>query len=130
MWSMKNFAGWFKLKLKIDSRNKRLLFKEREVWYIHFGLNVGFELDGKDDFLRPCIIIKKVSNETFYAIPLTSKLKNGSWYYPSFINNREGRYVFSQMKLVDAKRLRYFVESVNENDFKKIKQEFLKFFSQ
>ena len=125
----KNFFDWFKTKPKLDAQDKRLRFKEREIWYIYFGVNVGFELDGREEFLRPCLIIKKLSNETFYALPLTSKHKEGSWYYPSFMNNKEGRYVFSQLRSVDAKRLRYFVETVSEKEFSKIKSGFIHFFS-
>lgn len=127
---VKNFLEWFSLKPKLDNKKRRLRFKEREIWYIYFGTNIGFEIDGKKDCLRPCLIIKKLSNETLYALPLTSKIKNGSWYYPSFMNQKEGRYIFSQMKIIDAKRLKYFVETVNEKEFLKIKENFIKFFNE
>ena len=125
---LKNFLEWFYIKPKLDNQNFRLSFREREIWYIYFGTNISFEIDGKEEFLRPCLVIKKLSKETFYAIPLTSKLKNGSWYYPSFVQNKVGRYIFSQMKLVDSTRLKYFVETVNEEEFGKIKSEFIRFF--
>jgi hypothetical protein len=115
----KNFLNWFTLKPKLEKQKFRLSFREREIWYLYFGTNIGFEMDGKEEFLRPCLVIKKLSKETFYAIPLTSKAKNGSWYYPSFVQNKVGRYVFSQMKLVD--RLKYFVETISEKEFKKNK---------
>ena len=125
---LKNFLDWFTLKPKLDEQTKRLKFKEREIWYVHFGANIGFELDGKAQHLRPCLVIKKISNETFYAIPLTSKVKNGSWYHPSLVKGKEGRYIFSQMRLLDAKRLNYFVETINEEDFNSIKKRFIEFF--
>jgi mRNA-degrading endonuclease toxin of MazEF toxin-antitoxin module len=126
----KNWKDWFSLKPKLDEQNFRLSFKEREIWYCYFGTNIGFEIDGKEEFLRPCLIIKKLSKETCYVIPLTSNLKTGSWYYPSFIQNKHGSYIFSQMKLIDSKRLKYFVERLDENKFLKIKTEFINFFSQ
>ena len=125
---IKNFLEWFVIKPKLDNQTKRLKFKEREIWYAHFGTNIGFEIDGKAEFLRPCLIIKKISNETFFAIPLTSKLKEGSWYYPSLIKGKEGRYIFSQMRILDAKRLNYFVETINEEEFRNIKKKFMEFF--
>jgi hypothetical protein len=127
---IKNFLDWFALKPKLDEQDFRLSFKEREVWYCYFGANIGFEIDGKEEFLRPCLIVKKLSKETFYAIPLTSKPKNGSWYYPSFVQNKHGSYIFSQMKLIDSKRLKYFVERLDENEFAKVKSEFINFFNQ
>lgn len=127
---LKNFVDWFRLKPNLDQVKSRLSFKEREVWFVYFGINVGFELDGKTDYLRPCLIVKKLSKETFLAIPLTSKPKNGSWYFPSFVQNLEGRYIFSQIRLFDAKRLKYFVETINEKEFRNIKQNFISFFMQ
>ena len=126
---IRNFLDWFSLKPKLnDDPKKRLRFKEREVWCAHFGANIGFEIDGKANYLRPCLIIKKINNETFFAIPLTSKLKDGSWYHPSLIKSKEGRYIFSQMRVLDAKRLSYFVETINEDDFTSVKTKFIEFF--
>jgi PemK-like, MazF-like toxin of type II toxin-antitoxin system len=125
---IKNFLDWFTLKPKLEDKFERLKFKEREIWYLHFGANIGFEIDGKAEYLRPCLIIKKISNETFFAIPLTSKLKNGSWYHPSLIKGKEGRYIFSQMRILDAKRLNYFVETINKEEFENIKVKFIEFF--
>ena len=79
--------------------------------------------------MRPCLIIKKLSNETFYAIPLTSRMKNGTWYYKSFVNNQEGRFIFSQMRMLDSKRLAYDVEKLNKDTFLEIKNAFIDFFS-
>jgi mRNA interferase MazF len=124
----KDFIAWFQCKNKTEINTERLQFKEREVWYVRMGENIGFELDGKENFLRPCLVIKKISAETFYAIPLTSKLKNGTWYYPSFINNTHGRYVFSQMRVIDTKRLHYFVTTISRPEFQKIKQQFIQYF--
>ena len=128
---MKNFDAWNDHKKKTDQKDKRLRFREREVWSVCFGVNVGFELDGSGnaESLRSCLVIKKLSNETFYALPLTSKLKNGSWYHPSVIKGIEGRYVLGQMKLLDAKRLKYLVETIPEKEFLRVKQGFVEFFT-
>jgi len=125
---IKNFVEWFQKKPIIDNKEDRLRFKEREVWYIHFGTNIGFELDGKEEFLRPCLVIKKLSNETLYVIPLTSKKKNGTWYFPSNVGETEGRYIFSQMRSIDSKRLKYYVETVSKKEFSTIKTSFISFF--
>jgi hypothetical protein len=131
MTFLKNFFDWVQQKKSIDKKIERFRFKEREVWYMHVGVNVGFEIDGKGvgEFLRPCLVIKKMSQDTFYALPLTTKLKQGSWYFPSFVNGKEGRYIFSQMRVLDAKRLKYFVETVPEQEFINIKSQFTNFFN-
>jgi mRNA interferase MazF len=59
---MKDFGSWNNLKIKIDSEleERRLFFKEGEVWWIHLGLNVGFEMNGKNkEFIRPVVVIKR-----------------------------------------------------------------------
>ena len=129
MTFIKNFIDWFKIKPKLNDIPKRLLFKEAEIWYMHIGVNIGFEIDGKKDALRPCLIVKKMSKEMFYAIPLTSKKKNGSWYYPSHMNNSEGRYILSQMRVFDAKRLKYCAETISQKEFHKVKAQFIEFFN-
>jgi len=121
----KNFADWFVLKPKLDKNKQRPLFKEREVWMCHLGSNIGFELDGKNtESLRPAIVFKKLSKNTLLIIPLTSSLKNGSWYSPSFVKGREGRFCLNQIRMIDSKRLKYWIEQIDGDDFEKLKQDF------
>lgn len=127
---IKNFLDWFKIKPKLDEKSHRLSFREREVWYVYFGANVGFEIDGKTEFLRPCLVVKKISKETFYAIPLTSKTKQGSWYIPSHIKGKSGSFILSQMRILDSKRLKYFVETISEKEFEEVKLGFVNYFLQ
>jgi mRNA interferase MazF len=124
----KNFADWFKIKPRLDILPQRPLFQEREVWNCHFGVNVGFELDGKHNaFIRPVLIFKKLTHNTFLGIPLTSKLKNGSWYVKSTVQRKEGRYVISQIKMIDSKRLYNKIERIPDEEFTNLKQKFIEF---
>jgi len=91
---VKDFRNWFSLKPQLDKQAKRLSFREREVWYCYWGTNIGFEIDGKNQNLRPCLVFKKLSCETFYALPLTSKIKNGTWYFPSKVQNKSWSVYF------------------------------------
>ena len=69
----KNFLNWFQLKPKINTDKQRPIFQEREVWMCQLGTNVGFKLDGKkSECLRSVIVFKKLSKETFLAIPILS----------------------------------------------------------
>lgn len=68
----KDFQKWHEKKTDIDEVEKRPFFQEREIWFCHLGVNVGFEQDGNgDDFLRPVIVFRKFNKEVFWAIPLT-----------------------------------------------------------
>jgi mRNA-degrading endonuclease toxin of MazEF toxin-antitoxin module len=127
---IKNFLDWFKLKPRINNLKISPNFSQREIWYCHFGKNIGFEIDGKkSQFLRGVLVFKKLSKETFIGIPLTLKPKQGSWYYPSFVDNKNGSYIFSQVKTIDSERLFSRIERIDTKEFDKIKTTFLQFLS-
>ena len=81
----KNFNEWNEKKKEIhnniskkDILDKKVYFKDREVWWVSIGINIGFEIDGKNhDFERPVLIIKKINKNQFWGLPLTSKDKEG-----------------------------------------------------
>lgn len=118
---MKDFKNWH-IRKNILNENKRPFFHEREIWFIHLGLNIGFEQDGRgSDYLRPVVILKKFNQEIFWGIPLT-KSENNSVHY--FKLNLESRAILSQIRLFDSKRLSYKIETINEEMFKNLKQKF------
>ena len=46
------------------------------------GKNIGFEQDGKgENFVRPVVIIKGFNKNMFFGIPLSTKMKEGKFYY-------------------------------------------------
>lgn len=101
------------------------------------GVNVGAEIDGKNshdetkkEFTRPILIFKKLSHNTFLGVPMTSKTKTGSWYYPILFKNSESQLVLSQIKTFDSRRLQRKIGQVNENEFHKIKKHIIKFLSE
>ena len=126
---IKSFVDWFTLKPKLDSRtSKAPSFSEREIWMCYWGVNVGFELDGKnEEALRPIIIFKKLSHETCLAIPLSTGDKEGSWYSASLVQGVEGRYCMNQIRMIDRKRLKYRIVRVGEPEFKKLNRDFKHF---
>ena len=84
----KDFQKWHHKKEHLDSVEKRPFFHEREIWFCHFGVNVGYEQDGSgDDFLRPVLIVRKFNNEIFWGVPLTKTKK--------IINEKVRRYYFA-----------------------------------
>ena len=79
--TVKRFLEWIGLKEKLhNSVHKPPLFKEGEVWWCSFGENIGIEVNGKGGkFSRPAIIFKKLSADGFFAIPLSTQIKSGTW---------------------------------------------------
>jgi mRNA-degrading endonuclease toxin of MazEF toxin-antitoxin module len=117
------YYKWCELKQKI-SKKTPLRFKEREIFFIHMGKNIGYEQNGKgSEFLRPVLVYKKFGNETFLGIPLTNSMKEGMFYTKVKFKNRTNTALLSQIRLFDAKRLKYFVCRLPQNEFNKIKED-------
>lgn len=47
-------------KKELDSNQLQIFAKPRDVCYIKLGVNVGFEENGKDGFMRPVLVISKI----------------------------------------------------------------------
>jgi mRNA interferase MazF len=74
----KDFDRWNKLKKAINAseESERVYFHEGDIWWARLGVNVGYEIDGKDrDFSRPVIVLKKYNQYSFLALPLTTASK-------------------------------------------------------
>ena len=122
----KDFDGWNKLKKEIDAREEdsRLFFKDGEVWWVSLGVNIGFEINGKDEqFMRPVIVLKKYNKFSFLALPLTTAKKENK--YSMFVGNIDGKDAytnFSQLRNIDSKRLINKVAHIEEDLLKKIRE--------
>ena len=70
------------LKKNLDKKEEIIQFYQGNVYFMSIGRNVGYESLGKNDlFLRPILVYKKLSKTTFLGISLTSKEKEGTYYY-------------------------------------------------
>ena len=106
----KKYDKWNEVKKQTSSIKKKVYFKERDIFYIKIGENIGFEQSGKGDmFLRPVVILKKFNNDFFMGIPLTTTLKEGLYYYQFEFTNKKSNAILSQMKSFDAKRIKQTV---------------------
>lgn len=125
----KDFQAWHRKKAQIDTIEKRPFFHEREIWFCHLGINVGFEQDGKGrDFLRPVIIVRKFNNEIFWAIPLTRTEKKTKYYFRfSFALKGESAAVLSQIRLIDGRRLSHKIGEISKKNFTKLKENLKEF---
>lgn len=122
---IKDYKNWHPEKADINNKKERLFFHIREIWNCHLGENIGFEQDGVgEEFLRPAIIFKKFNNEVMWIIPLTKKTKkrNSPYYFSfSFEAGVDSYAILSQIKLIDAKRLKYKIGDISEDDFSALK---------
>lgn len=123
---IKRFLEWIRLKEKLhESSAKPPLFAEREIWWASLGENVGREINGKSElFTRPVLIFRKLSRETFMAIPTTSQERRGTWYVSVSYGGYQVSVILSQSRIVDAKRLSTRLGRLDERDFKRVKEGF------
>ena len=125
---IKDFVNWIQYKIFVDTKQKYPKFKEGEIWWVSFGVNVGVETDGKNEkFNRPILIIKKFNGKQFWVVPITSKFKEESiFYYKLSLKNKESFALLSQLRTLDSKRLQDRITSVSESELKKIKDQIKK----
>ena len=123
MNSEKTFNKWNFLKKKINNHEQKVFFKERDIFYVTLGKNIGYEQDGKNfDFVRPVVILRKFNNSVFLCVPLTTKIKDSKFYFRFIFNNRENRAILSQVRFLDAKRLVNKKGVISKLDFNNLKR--------
>jgi len=120
---MKDYKLWHGIKKNIENKEKRINFQIRDVLFCSVGENIGFEQDGRgEEFLRPVVVIKKFNKQVFWGIPLTHTDKNGKYYFSFNLNEEKSVAILSQIRLFDAKRIKYKIGMINEVDFKSLKE--------
>ena len=120
----KDFKKWHGQKQKVENERPRVFFSEREILFCYIGENVGFEQDGRgEEFLRPVVVLKQFPTEVLWAVPLTRTEKKNKYYFPfSFLEEKDKSVaILSQIRLVDAKRLKYKIGDVKIADFVNLK---------
>jgi len=104
---VQRFIAWIGKKIYLHFERKAVPdFQEHEIWWASLGENVGSEINGKNPFFeRPVIVVRKFSNDMLFVVPSTTKLKNGTWYFPYRINGQDLRAVLAQARTISARRL-------------------------
>jgi mRNA-degrading endonuclease toxin of MazEF toxin-antitoxin module len=128
---VKTFVDWIKTKAKLHllGSDKKYIH-EREIWWASFGQNVGSEMNGKNDtFERPVLVFRKISDTTFWALPITSKAKKDIYSHFIFTNKNgeENAVVWTQIRLLSNKRLIRIAGRLSRGNYKKLKQTVGKF---
>jgi mRNA-degrading endonuclease toxin of MazEF toxin-antitoxin module len=126
---VKRFRAWHKLKYKIHfNDNIPAGYKEREIWWVSLGNNVGVEEDGKGDmFNRPVLIIRGFSKYQFWGVPLSTTAKTGKYYYKFVVNGKVSTALLSQLRVLDTKRFINKYGMVNTRDFTALKRKLKEF---
>ena len=123
---LEEFDDWNIVKKRAQITNNDVGFKERDIYWLRLGKNIGSEEYGKgNEYQRPVVIVKKLTNELFFGIPLSSILKNGSYFYTFSYQDKKGKIrtncaMILQLKAFDKKRLMGRIGMMAKEDFKKM----------
>ena len=123
------YNNWNEIKITIENENIIVGFKERDIFYMNMGKNIGLEQGGKgENFVRPVVIIKGFNKNMFFGIPLSTKIKEGKFYYKFQFQKKdelvENIALLSQMRLFSTKRLLNKIGVISKEDFESLKNEF------
>ncbi len=122
----KNFKEWHSVKESVNNKLDHIpYFDEGDIWWVHMGVNIGYEIDGKGkNFERPVLIIKKYGRNSFLCVPLSSKVENINKYklYIGKIKNKDCLIHISQIKNFDSRRLINKIHHLEAKLFLSIKQ--------
>ncbi len=127
---VKRFLEWIGLKEKLHlSLQQAPYVSEGQVWWASLGENIGFEIDGKSNqFTRPVIIFKKLSNGFYFVIPLTSRFRLGSWYVSCNLKGMEQIACLHQVRAIDYRRLYSKLGRLDDLEYKKVKEGFVRLY--
>jgi len=128
---MKDFDTWNNKKKLIDSSEKLIGLKQRDVVFIHIGQNIGYEQNGKgEQFLRPVIVLEVFNRGLFLGLPLTSKEKKGDFFEPIEYKKRDtivkSTAILVQTKSFATKRVKYKSGYIDKVLFESLKNKVAK----
>lgn len=117
----KDFDKWNELKKFTDNRSENFGANEREIWWMSLGVNIGVEIDGKNEYFdRPAVVLRKFNREMVWVLPTTKQVKNER-FHQEFLFDGETYFVaLTQIRTVSTKRLLRKVGMISQEDFAKI----------
>ncbi len=127
----KDFDAWNKLKKIFEKEERKFFAHPREIWWCSLGLNLGAEIDGKNDsFERPVLVITVYNKESMLVLPITSREKDDKFHYKIFVKIKDiktGEYIeksvwikLTQAKVISNKRLLRKIDLISIEDFTKL----------
>lgn len=127
---IKTLQEWFKIKISLWKKDNPTVFKQGEIWWCSLGMNLGEEIFGKGvKFTRPILVFRKFTSNSFLGLPLTKQEKQGTWYVEITIHGAKNWVMLNQARVLDKKRLVDRIGTLDGANLKKVREDFLKFYS-
>lgn len=124
----KRFDEWNWRKKRIDTSKLWPYFSVGEIWAASLGQNISSETQGKgSDFLRPVLVLKKLSIDGLLVIPLSTKDRKGDYFFLFSDSNGVKQYtLLAQIRYLDARRLKYRKSKIESKDYKQLIYQLIK----
>ncbi len=119
----KNFDRWNIRKKEINEEHPNF-YRVRDIRWCSLGINIGFEQDGTSEkYRRPVLVIKGFSLHVCLVVPLTTSKKQNPYHISiGTVEGREAFVIFSQIRLIDTKRLHDRLSILNQEKFDEIRK--------
>ena len=125
----KDFEGWHSVKKRIESEERKVNIRAGEIRWVAFGVNIGSEIDGKGvSFTRPALVVHSIGSHLALVVPMSTKVKDVSGYYPLEWHGNITALCLHQTKIISQKRILSRKGRIPGNKLKEIKKEIIKFF--
>jgi len=121
----KKFKEWHSVKEKLHKETKKTIVpKEREIYWVSVGVNIGHEQDGKGNvFSRPVLVIKRYNKNLFFGVPLSTQIKQGSFFFEFEFNGKKSNALIVQGRIYDTKRLENRMGMIPNETFNNLKKQ-------
>ena len=121
----KKFKEWHSVKEKLHKETKKTIVpKEREIYWVSVGVNIGHEQDGKGNiFSRPVLVLKVYNKNLFFGVPLSTQIKQGSFFFEFEFNGKKSNALIVQGRIYDTKRLENRMGMIPNETFNNLKEQ-------
>jgi mRNA interferase MazF len=98
-----------------------LFFYEQEIWWCSLGVNIGSEIDGKNDFFeRPVLIVRKITQDLILVAPITSKTNDSRFRIDITSTGKISQITLIHCRIISSQRLLRKIGYVKKNIFQKV----------
>lgn len=128
---MEKFDNWNEVKKKTEVNQRKLGIKQREIFWVKIGQNIGDEEFGKGEiFSRPVLVLKQLTQDLFIGIPITTTIKDNDYFHAFEFETKKGisknSAMILQFRTFSKKRVTDKIGRMNTEDFKKVQSKLLK----
>jgi len=114
----KQFDAWNTVKKYLQGRDRLIYAHPREIWWCSLGVNVGYEMDGKNEsFERPVLVLRMYNKEMLLVLPVTSKEKNDAFHCKVRARSRDMWVTLTQIRVISNRRLLRKIDVLGSDEF-------------